>query len=216
MRLSNSIRPKRKLPGAPVKHLFTGKLAYTTVLLWIAFFASFYLLWILLSWAPTLLRKSGATIQQYSLAFAGINLGSAVATITIGRLMDKSNPFNILKIAFIIAFVSVVVFGLFAGSPFIVIAILSVVTGFFVIGGNSGLMGLATVSYPPDIRGTGLGWAYGIGKIGAMLAPATGGFLLSQNWSVAQICSTNALTALVVTAVIMILHKHVVKAAGNG
>jgi MFS transporter, AAHS family, 4-hydroxybenzoate transporter len=207
---------ERKLPGAPVKHLFTGKLAYSTVLLWIAFFASFYLLWILLSWAPTLLRKSGATVQQYSLAFAGINLGSAVATITIGRLMDKSNPFNILKVAFIIAFVSVVVFGLFAASPFIVIAILSVVTGFFVIGGNSGLMGLATVSYPPDIRGTGLGWAYGIGKIGAMLAPATGGFLLSQNWSVAQICSTNALAALVVTAVVMILHRHVVKTAGNG
>lgn len=206
----------KKLPGAPVKHLFKGERALTTVLLWIAFFASFYLLWILLSWAPTLLRKSGATVQQYSLAFAGINLGSAVATVTIGRLMDKSNPFNILKIAFVIAFVSVVVFGLFAGSPFIVIAILSVATGFFVIGGNSGLMGLATVSYPPDIRGTGLGWAYGIGKIGAMVAPAMGGILLSHNWSVAQICGANALTALMVTAVVMILHRHVAATTGKG
>jgi AAHS family 4-hydroxybenzoate transporter-like MFS transporter len=207
---------EKKLPGAPVKHLFKEGRAFTTVLLWIAFFASFYLLWILLSWAPTLLRRSGATVQQYSLAFAGINLGSAVATITIGRVMDKSNPFNILKVAFILAFVSVAVFGLFAGSPFIVIAILSVITGFFVIGGNSGLMGLATVSYPPDIRGTGLGWAYGIGKMGAMVAPAMGGFLLSRNWSVTQICSTNALAALVVTAVVMILHRHVTSAAKSG
>lgn len=205
----------KKLPGAPVKHLFSGNRAVTTVLLWVAFFASFYLLWILLSWAPTLLRKSGATVQQYSLAFAGINLGSAVATVTIGRLMDKSNPFTILKVAFVIAFVSVVVFGLFAGSPFFVIAIVSVVTGFFVIGGNSGLMGLATVSYPPDIRGTGLGWAYGIGKIGAMAAPAVGGILLGQNWSVSRICSVNALAALLVTVVVIFLHRHVVKAAGN-
>ena len=207
------ISAEKKLAGAPVKNLFTEGRAFSTILLWIAFFASFYLLWLLLSWAPTLLRKSGATVQQFSVAFACINIGSLLATITIGILMDRFSPFKILGTGFLLAFVSVVVFGYFAASPFIVIAVLSVVMGFFVIGGNSGLMGLATVSYPTDIRGTGLGWAYAIGKIGSLLAPIVGGLMLTQNWTVDRICTTNALAALVVVAVVMVLARFLASTA---
>jgi AAHS family 4-hydroxybenzoate transporter-like MFS transporter len=200
--------PEKKLGGVPVKHLFTEGRAFTTITLWVLFFLSFYLLWILAAWAPTLLRKSGATIQQSSNAFALINIGSFIATITIGRLMDRFDPFRTLKIAFVIAFFSVVVFGMSANSSFLVVAVLSVVMGFFVIGGNSGLMALATVSYPVDIRGSGVGWAYAIGKIGSMLAPVTGGMMLGWSWSVKEICSTNAIAALLVTAAVWILQSH--------
>jgi MFS transporter, AAHS family, 4-hydroxybenzoate transporter len=198
----------KKLPGVPIKHLFSDGRAFTTVMLWVLFFLSFYLIWILLSWAPTLLRKSGATVQQYSLAFACINVGSAVATITIGRLMDKFDPFRMLKAAFVLTFVMFAVFGLLADNPFIVIAIVSTVTGFFAFGGNAGVMALGTLSYPLDIRTTGLGYAYAVGKIGSMLAPAVGGMLLSLDWSVSQICITNGLAALLVFAAIMILQRH--------
>ena len=57
---------EQKLAGAPVKHLFTEGRTVGTLLLWVLFFFSFYLLWIMLSWAPTLLRQSGATIRQYT------------------------------------------------------------------------------------------------------------------------------------------------------
>ncbi len=197
-----------KLPGAPVKHLFTGGRAVSTLLLWALFFISFYLLWILLSWAPTLLKRSGATVQQYSIAFACISIGSAVATITIGRLMDKFDKMNVLKVAFILAFFSLIAFGWFSTSTFLVIAAFSIITGLFVNGGNSGLMGLAAVLYPSDIRASGVGWAYGVGKIGSLLAPAVGGYLISQNWTVLKICSVNAFAALFVAAIIMVLQKH--------
>jgi AAHS family 4-hydroxybenzoate transporter-like MFS transporter len=206
---------EQKLPGVPVKHLFMEGRAFSTVLLWIAFFLSFYLIWVLLFWAPTLLRQSGASVQQYSLVFMFINLGSFVATITIGRLMDKFNPFRALTFAFVIAFVTVVAFGFSAGSPFIVIAIVSTITGMFIFAGNSGLMALATVSYPLDIRGSGLGWAYAIGKIGAMIAPVTGGLLLGWKWSVTQICAANAVSALLAVVAIVILQRHVAAATAK-
>lgn len=205
----------KKLPGVPIKHLFSDGRAFTTVMLWVLFFLSFYLIWILLSWAPTLLRKSGATVQQYSLAFACINIGSAVATITIGRLMDKFDPFRMLKATFVLTFVMFAVFGLLADNPFIVIAIVSTVTGFFTFGGNSGVMALGTISYPLDIRTTGLGYAYAVGKIGSMLAPVVGGLLLSWNWSVSQICITNGLAALLVFVAIIILQRHLAAATAR-
>ena len=80
-----------KLPGVPVKHLFTERRAIITILLWLALIGSLYSLWILTSWAPTLLKKTGASIQQYSLAFACLHFGAFIATVTIGRLMDKFN-----------------------------------------------------------------------------------------------------------------------------
>lgn len=206
---------EKQLPGVPVKHLFSDGRAFTTVLLWVLFLFSFYLLWIVLAWAPTLLKKSGATVQQYSLAFSCIMFGSLVATITIGRMMDRFDPFRSLTIVHVLAFISMVAFGLTANNPFIIIAVMSVIMGIFVFGGNSGLVALATVSYPLDIRASGIGWAYAVGKVGSLLAPIAGGFVLSLNWSVSTICGVNGLAALFITVAIIILQRHLQAAAAK-
>ncbi|MGD9162378.1 MAG: MFS transporter [Desulfobacteraceae bacterium] len=203
----NFVSCEEKLSGVPFKHLFKEGRAANTILLWIAFVLSYYLLWLILSWTPTLLRKSGASSQEFSLAFACINMGAVVATVLIGILMDKFNKFNILKIGFFLAFASVFTFGYFASGSFFIVAIVSSVMGFFVIGSNSGLMGLAAVSYPADIRGTGLGWATGVGRCGSILAPVVGTIMLTKNWSVNSICTTNAVLALVVIVIIFIMQK---------
>ncbi|WP_005034340.1 MFS transporter [Holophaga foetida] len=200
---------EKKIVGSPVVQLFREGRSFTTVMIWLAFLCSFFLLWFIAAWAPSLLRKSGATPQQYGIAFACINIGSLIATLLIGRLMDKFNKFNILKVFFIVAFVSVVVFGLSSSAGLMTLSALCVVMGFFVIGGNSGCMGLATLSYPTDLRGTGIGWAYGVGKIGSLLAPAVGGMLLARQWSVSKICNVMALAALLVVVVVFVLQVYV-------
>jgi AAHS family 4-hydroxybenzoate transporter-like MFS transporter len=201
------------LPGVPVKRLFTEGRALTTLLLWLICTGALYLLWILNTWSPTLLRRAGATVQQYSLAYAYLCFGATVSSIFVGRLMDKYNPFRILQIGFVLAFFSLVAFGIGASSgSFIVIAVLSVICGVCINGSQTGTLAVATVSYPSDIRGTGIGWAYAIAKIGAMLAPVIGGFLLSKNWSVSQLCSANAVVGLFTAGVLIILQRHVTAA----
>ena len=201
------ISSEERLPGVPFKYLFKEGRTANTILLWMAFILSYYLLWLILSWTPTLLKESGASPQEFSLAFACVNMGAVIATVLIGILMDKFSPFNILKIGFFLAFVSVFIFGYFASSTFAVVALVSIVMGFFVIGSNSGLMGLAAISYPADIRGTGLGWATGVGRSGSLLAPVVGGVMLTESWSVNAICTTNAMLALVVILIIFIMQK---------
>lgn len=198
-----------KEKGLSIKALFTGDRFMTTILLWVLFFESFYLLWILFSWVPTLLKKSGASVQQYSIGFAFIHLGSVVAILCIGRCMDRFNKLNVVKYIFICAFFSMIAFGYFAtGYPFAVVIVVSVLAGLFVNGGNSSLMGLASAVYPAEIRATGIGWAYGIGKIGSLFAPVVGGLYLSLEWSVFKICAINGLAALVIAAFVMILQRH--------
>jgi AAHS family 4-hydroxybenzoate transporter-like MFS transporter len=194
---------EKKLAGVPVKHLFTEGRAFTTIAIWLLFFLSFYLLWVMLSWTPTLLRHAGASIQQYSVAYAFLNLGSLVAALVIGRLMDKFDVYHVLEIWFVLAFITVSIFGLGANHSFMVVAILAGITGLFVNGGNSGLMALGTISYPTSIRGSGIGWAYGVGKVGSMLGPVVGGVLLARSWSV-----VNGLSGLLIAVIIVVLGRH--------
>ena len=204
------VSSEKKRSGVPVKRLFTEGRALTTLLLWGICTAALYLLWILNTWSPTLLRKSGATVEQYSLAYAFLCFGAMVSSVVIGRAMDKFNPFRVLQVGFILASVSLVAFGIGAGSgSFTVIAILSVICGICINGSQTGTLAVATITYPSDIRGTGLGWAYAVAKIGAMLAPVTGGYLLSRDWSVSQLCSVNALVGLLTAGILIILQKHV-------
>ena len=127
--------------------------------------------------------------------------------------MDKSkNPFRILRNGFILGFLSLVAFGFLAGSPFIVVAGISVICGFFINGTVSGLVALVTLSYPRDITGSAVGWAYAIGRSGATLAPAIGGMFIGLNWTVFEICSSNAVGALVIGGLITILSVHTARA----
>ena len=194
-----------KRAGVPVKHLFTEGRAFTTLGIWLLFFLSFYLLWVLIAWTPTLLKNSGASVQKYSMAFAMLHVGSFITALVIGRLMDKFNLYKVLVVTFLLAFVSVCAFGYLAAAPFLVIASMAVVTGLFVNGGNTGLLALCTTSYPTSIRGSGVGWAYGLGKVGSMLGPVVGGFLLARGWSVSRICVVNGSSALIIVAVILVM-----------
>jgi MFS transporter, AAHS family, 4-hydroxybenzoate transporter len=205
----------QKSAGVPIKRLFMEGRALTTTIIFLAVIGGLYSLYVLVSWAPTLLQKSGASVVQYSLAFACLNFGAAVAFIIVGRLMDKGNSYLILKSGFVIGFVSLVVFGLLSGGSFITVAVMSIVCGFFINGSFCGLLTLATIYYPADIRGTAVGWVYAVAKVGALLAPAVGGFLLSQGWSVARICSTNAFVSLFVAFLVLMLQWRASSAAAS-
>ena len=199
---SNEVRR----PGVPLKHLFLEGRAGTTVLLWACFFVGYYLIYLMLAWAPTLLKKSGASVQQYALAFALINLGSAVATVSIGRMMDKAkNPYRILQGGFVLGFLSLAAFGYFATSPFFIIAAISVINGLFINGTVSGLVALVTLSYPTDITGTAVGWAYAIGRLGSTVAPLMGAVFIGLNWTVFKICGVNSILALVIMGIVALL-----------
>lgn len=213
LRIVNTDKPAR---GLPVSRLFTEGRAARTLLLWIICSSALYLLWVLNTWAPTLLRNSGATVQQYSLGYSFLCFGAVISSLFIGRTMDKYNPFRILQVGFVAAAISLIAFGIGAGSgSFTVVAVLSVICGICINGSQTGTLAVATLSYPADIRATAIGWTYAVAKIGAMLAPVVGGVMLDKGWSASRICSANAMMGLFTAAILLILQKVVSKTKGK-
>jgi hypothetical protein len=46
-------------------------------------------------------------------------------------------------------------------------------------GGFTGLYGAAAKAYPTNVRSTGIGWAIGLGRFGAVVGPAAAGYLIA-------------------------------------
>lgn len=207
----------KKLPGAPVKHLFIEGRAAATITWWVICVLASYIVWILVSWATTLLRNSGASVLEYSLGFASIMFGNIIAAVFVGRLMDKANPFRVLQVGFVLAFIAMTAFGMAAGTRSLPVIILASFTcGLFIMGAHAGMLAAATTAYPPAVRATGIGWTFAIAKMGGVAAPAVGGFLLALHWSVARICFWTAVIGLLITAILLVMQGRLAEAAEGG
>jgi MFS transporter, AAHS family, 4-hydroxybenzoate transporter len=186
---------EEKLPGAPVKHLFTEGRAAVTLLLWVPFFSSFMILIFVTSWIPTLLRAAGLSIAQAGFAIALHSFGSFVGSALVGRAMDRFGAYRVLIPAFVMASLATGLLGLFTAS-FTQAAVVITSSGFFAGASQTGVIALAAVVYPVVIRSTGVGWAMAIGRFGAVTGPFLGGIFLGWNWGVAQILAVIAAPTL--------------------
>ncbi len=171
----------RKPHGSPVRQLFGGELLGGTLLLWLAFFMSLLVVYLLSSWLPTLINSSGVPLRTASLITAMFQVGGTIGAVSIGRLMDRLNPHHVLGIAYTSAGLFIYLIGHAAAAPWLmVMAVFG--AGFCVSGGQVGANALSAAYYPTASRATGVSWANGVGRIGSVLGSMLGGFMLSLGW----------------------------------
>lgn len=197
---------EEKLPGVPMKHLFTENRAAVTLLLWVPFFTSFMVLIFITSWIPTLLRAGGLSIVQAGLAIALNSLGSFVGSGSVGRLMDRFGRYGVLVAAFILASAATGLLG-YSTASFATAAVAITLSGFFAGASQAGVIALAAVIYPVAIRSTGVGWAMAIGRFGAVVGPVLGGIFLSWQWRVDQILLVIAAPELVGALCVLMIRQ---------
>jgi len=75
--------------GNPVQQLFTGGFAFTTVLIWLVFFANMLNMYMLVYWLPTVLNLSG--LQPASAVFYAslFLLGGILSCLFLGPAVDR-------------------------------------------------------------------------------------------------------------------------------
>jgi AAHS family 4-hydroxybenzoate transporter-like MFS transporter len=199
---------EEKLPGVPLKHLFTEGRAVGTILLWIIFFLSFFLMIFCVSWIPTFVRTASGSTTASGTSLMAWNIGSLIATAAVGQLIDRFGYYRILPAAFVAIALSAWGLGAALTAPVATVVVLVGVLGFFTGGSNSGLMALAANSYPVAIRSTGLGAAYSLGgRTGALAGPLLGGVLLQAQWTPGSICMVMGTPMLLGAVVLLLLQR---------
>lgn len=185
----------RRVEGSPVRQLFLPGLAAGTLLLWVTFFMSLLVFYLLTSWLPTLLNSAGFTPKSASLIALMLPIGSTVGAVLIGLLMDRTNPHAVLFGSYALAAGFIVLLGLSTASPtLLVLAVFG--AGLGTGGSQIGINALSASFYPTASRATGVSWANAVGRTGSVLGSMVGGYLLGLGWSLATVFAVAALPAL--------------------
>ncbi|MCX5543084.1 aromatic acid/H+ symport family MFS transporter [Paraburkholderia sp. CNPSo 3076] len=167
-----------KASGSPVGHLFRPELLRGTLLMWLAFFMSLLVIYLLSSWLPTLLRTTGASLRTAALVTAMFQVGGTLGAIVLGWLMDRLNPCYVLGASYAAAGVFTAAIGSLTATPWLA-AIAVFLAGFCVSGSQVGANAFSAAFYPTDCRATGVSWANGIGRLGSVVGSVAGGAMLS-------------------------------------
>ncbi|HTH99182.1 MAG TPA: MFS transporter [Stellaceae bacterium] len=195
-----------KKEKSSVVQLFQHGRAAKTIPLWVACFFSMIALQFIANWMPVIFTDSGLAYSYSVIAIGIFQTAGSVGTLTSGWLLDRKN--GILFLGIIALAGASVVIGFQAGmSDAMFLLVLVAMAGFCVIGTQSSLNALSGVLYPTAMRSTGSGWAYGVGRIGAILGPSLGGFLVAAKLPLSEIFMIIAVPPIFVGAAILTLHK---------
>jgi MFS transporter, AAHS family, 4-hydroxybenzoate transporter len=174
---------KTQAQSPVVATLLTDQYKKSTIGLWTAIFMAFATLYFLTTWIPKLASATGLSTELAIYAGTVFNLGAFFGIISQGYLSSKFGLQRTIFGFLIVTALLMVVFEFFKGS--VVILILFGLIGFGIQGGFVGMYSLAARLYPTEIRATGVGWAVGAGRIGAIVGPLLGGFLIAAGLSMA-------------------------------
>jgi len=191
-------------PGGRVSVLLGQGRRLTTILLWCAFVASFLFIGQWSSWSTTVFKDVlhmdwktvGATTSLYS------SLG-VVGTFVIGFAIDRFGFRAVLPKTYALAFIGAIGAGVTA--PGSIMFVFLGMMGLFQISSQAGLAALSPTLYPPTHKATAVGWAYGAGRIGAIIAPASGSALIGLHGGPLETFAGLALPLLIASIVLLFL-----------
>jgi MFS family permease len=159
----------------------------TTALVWIVFFCTMAGFYFILSWTPRLLNAAGLSAGAGLTGGVLLNLGGIAGCGLFAVAAARADTHRLLLGALSGSALLIVVFGLVMSRPDIELLWTAFLLGVIANAAMAGLYAVGPPLYPTAVRTTGMGWAIGIGRFGAILAPLASGALLDRGWLPAQL-----------------------------
>ncbi len=191
--------------GAPIGKLFQDGRGFSTAMFWIAFFMCLFMVYALSSWLTKLMASAGYSLGSALTFVLVLNFGAVIGAVVGGWLADRFNIKYVLMGMYALAAVSITLLGFKV--PTELLFLLVGLAGASTIGTQIVTYAYAGQFYPMAIRSTGIGWASGVGRSGAILAPIAIGTLVGMALPLEQNFMAIAIpAAIAVIAVSLIRH----------
>ncbi|WP_028266321.1 MFS transporter [Arthrobacter sp. MA-N2] len=172
----------RQTESAGFKSLLRAPYLGMSVLFAVSTLATLFAWYGLGTWLPNLMQLAGYNLGS-ALTFAlALNLGAVVGSVATAWAGTRFGPVPTAIAAAAVAAVALAV--LVAGPPVGIVYVMLVLAGIGTHGTQCLIIAAVASHYPAHLRGTALGWALGVGRIGAVAAPQVGGLLLAAGLGV--------------------------------
>jgi AAHS family 3-hydroxyphenylpropionic acid transporter len=109
------------------------------------------------------------------------NIGGGIGAVAIATIMDRFGRRGTVIGMYIGIVVALTVLASAGGANSTAVG--GLLCGFFIVGGQSVLYALAGHAYPTEVRGTGVGAAVAVGRLGSILGPLVAGQLFALGQS---------------------------------
>jgi AAHS family 3-hydroxyphenylpropionic acid transporter len=177
--------------------LFGEGRAATTLALWSSCVFTLFVVYLLLSWVPSLMVAKGLTRPDAATATMALHIGAAVGTVTSGMMADRYDRRILIMLLYLGFAVSLAVLAHFGTFGPLVFA--CGLVGFFMLACQLILYASAAQAYPTLARGTGVGATLAVGRFGGIAAPITAGALLSTGYGASAVLAA-AIPSVVLAA----------------
>lgn len=198
--------PRRS--GLPVARLFRDGRTTATVLLWVVNFMNLLNFYALSNWLATVVAGIGYPQRTAVLVSTVMQVGGTLGAFGGAWLIARRGFLTTLTGTFAVGAVSIAAIG----QPVLTLIPLTVIVflaGWCIIGSQPALNTLEATYYPTELRSTGVGWALGVGRLGAIAGPYLGGQMLAAHWTTQQMFLAAAVPAIVSTIVMMLLRRRI-------
>jgi len=169
--------PTDKVRAAPIRSLFEEGRGLSTVMIWVAFMTGLFMVYALNSWLTKLMAMAGYSLGSALNFVIVFNVGAIVGAIGGGLLSDKFNIKHVLICFYAVGAISLTALAYTKSTELLFLAVF--IVGASTLGTQLLAYAYAGDFYSPATRSTGVGFASGVGRIGAIVAPVLIGWLVS-------------------------------------
>ena len=174
---------EHSLAPAKVHSILQPDLRSNTLKLWATCFCGLFTIYFLFGWIPSLFVDNGFSRAEGIFALTLFNLGGVIGIVSIGLITTRLTLIRPIVICFVISTALMLSFAFSAGASLWSLNLLIFLIGLFFQAAFTAIYTVLSRAYPDRIRATGVGWAIGLGRTGAIIAPIIAGFLVGMGWS---------------------------------
>ncbi len=155
-----------------------GRFLRVSIGLWVASFMGLLLVYGLNTWLPKIMGEAGYSITAGTGLLLVLNVGAVIGLLVAGTVADARGNKPSVLLWFGLAAGFLAVLSVRMESTVLVYALV-LLAGVFVFSAQVLVYAFVGHLYPPEIRGTALGMAAGVGRVGAIVGPFLGGALVT-------------------------------------
>lgn len=180
----------------PLIELVAEGRARRTILICLSAFLILLVSYFLLSWMPIVLSLNGVDPRIAAMSGVLLNIGGLVGAWGLSTILGRRNPPR--AVALCLAAGSVLIawlgLGMTGAGPTALVLMASI--GILIIGSQINVPALCSHLYPVHLCATGVGLAMAVGRLGSIIGPLAGGYLVAAHLGWNRLFLLAALPAL--------------------
>lgn len=202
-------------PRAGLADLFTPALASTTLLVTSAYFLHITSFYYLLKWVPKIVVDMGYAASSAAGVLVWANVGGAIGGGVFGFAAHRFSARHLTMFVLVASTIMLALFGR-GQTNLYGLSFICAVTGFFTNGGVVGLYAILARAFPTHARASGTGFAIGVGRGGAVIAPMIAGSLFTHGFGLQAVSIAMGLGSLLGATVLAFVRLPAATAAPVG